>query len=94
MTGGGAMLRGLEELIEERTGINTMTAGRSDESSGYRYRTVCGIFERAKRFQKDEFQESDPEKRVKLPAEGISGGFFSIWCNPGERKMKEDIWRR
>ena len=28
LTGGGAMLRGLEELIEERTGINTMTAER------------------------------------------------------------------
>lgn len=26
LTGGGAMLRGLEELIEERTGIQTMTA--------------------------------------------------------------------
>ncbi len=26
LTGGGAMLRGLEELIEERTGINTLTA--------------------------------------------------------------------
>lgn len=26
LTGGGAMLRGLEELIQERTGINTMTA--------------------------------------------------------------------
>lgn len=26
LTGGGAMLRGLEELIEDRTGINTMTA--------------------------------------------------------------------
>ena len=26
LTGGGSMLRGLEELIEERTGINTMTA--------------------------------------------------------------------
>lgn len=26
LTGGGAMLRGLEQLIEERTGINTMTA--------------------------------------------------------------------
>ena len=26
LTGGGAMLRGLEELIEERTHINTMTA--------------------------------------------------------------------
>ena len=26
LTGGGAMLRGLEELIEERTGIHTMTA--------------------------------------------------------------------
>lgn len=26
LTGGGAMLRGFEELIEERTGINTMTA--------------------------------------------------------------------
>lgn len=26
LTGGGALLRGLEELIEERTGINTMTA--------------------------------------------------------------------
>lgn len=26
LTGGGAMLRGLEELIEEKTGINTMTA--------------------------------------------------------------------
>ena len=26
LTGGGAMLRGLEELIEQRTGINTMTA--------------------------------------------------------------------
>ena len=26
ITGGGAMLRGLEELIEEKTGINTMTA--------------------------------------------------------------------
>ncbi len=26
LTGGGAMLRGLEEMIQERTGINTMTA--------------------------------------------------------------------
>ena len=26
LTGGGALLRGLEEMIEERTGINTMTA--------------------------------------------------------------------
>ena len=26
LTGGGALLRGLEELIEDRTGINTMTA--------------------------------------------------------------------
>ncbi len=26
LTGGGAMLRGLEELVEEKTGINTMTA--------------------------------------------------------------------
>ena len=26
LTGGGSMLRGLEELIEEKTGINTMTA--------------------------------------------------------------------
>ncbi len=26
LTGGGALLRGLEELIEERTGINTLTA--------------------------------------------------------------------
>ncbi len=26
LTGGGAMLKGLEELIQERTGINTMTA--------------------------------------------------------------------
>ena len=26
LTGGGSMLRGLEELIEERTGIHTMTA--------------------------------------------------------------------
>ena len=26
LTGGGSLLRGLEELIEEKTGINTMTA--------------------------------------------------------------------
>jgi len=26
LTGGGALLSGLEELIEEKTGINTMTA--------------------------------------------------------------------
>ena len=26
LTGGGSMLRGLEELIAERTGINTITA--------------------------------------------------------------------
>ena len=26
LTGGGALLRGLEELIESKTGINTMTA--------------------------------------------------------------------
>jgi len=26
LTGGGALLRGLEELLEDRTGINTMTA--------------------------------------------------------------------
>ena len=26
LTGGGSLLRGLEELISERTGINTMTA--------------------------------------------------------------------
>ena len=26
LTGGGALLRGLEELIESHTGINTMTA--------------------------------------------------------------------
>ena len=27
LTGGGSLLRGLEDLIESRTGINTMTAG-------------------------------------------------------------------
>ena len=26
LTGGGSLLRGLEELIEDQTGINTMTA--------------------------------------------------------------------
>ena len=26
LTGGGSLLQGLEELIEEKTGINTMTA--------------------------------------------------------------------
>ena len=26
LTGGGSLLRGLEEMIEQRTGINTMTA--------------------------------------------------------------------
>ena len=26
LTGGGALLRGLDQLIEERTGINTMIA--------------------------------------------------------------------
>ena len=26
LTGGGSLLRGLEELIEDKTGINTMTA--------------------------------------------------------------------
>ena len=26
LTGGGALLRGLEDLLEEKTGINTMTA--------------------------------------------------------------------
>ena len=26
LTGGGALLRGLEELIEEKTGVDTMTA--------------------------------------------------------------------
>ncbi|MDY2608095.1 MAG: rod shape-determining protein, partial [Lachnospiraceae bacterium] len=26
LTGGGCLLQGLEELIEEKTGINTMTA--------------------------------------------------------------------
>ena len=26
LTGGGALLRGLEELLESKTGINTMTA--------------------------------------------------------------------
>ena len=26
LTGGGSLLRGLEELIEEKTGIDTMTA--------------------------------------------------------------------
>ena len=26
LTGGGSLLQGLEELIEDRTGINTMTA--------------------------------------------------------------------
>lgn len=26
LTGGGSLLRGLEELISDRTGINTMTA--------------------------------------------------------------------
>ncbi len=29
LTGGGSLLRGLEELIEEKTGINTMTAERA-----------------------------------------------------------------
>ena len=41
LTGGGAMLRGLEELIEERTGINTMTADEPMTGSCYRNRTVC-----------------------------------------------------
>lgn len=31
LTGGGAKLRGLEEMIEERTGINTMTAEESTQ---------------------------------------------------------------
>ena len=46
LTGGGAMLRGLEELIEERTGINTMTAEDPDEGGRHRDRAVCGVHER------------------------------------------------
>lgn len=38
LTGGGALLRGLEELLESKTGINTMTARRSHEVCGNRNR--------------------------------------------------------
>ena len=38
LTGGGSLLYGLEELIESKTGITTMTA---EDSSGNRNRQVC-----------------------------------------------------
>ena len=44
LTGGGSLLYGLEELIESKTGITTMTAERSDDSSCNWYRSLCGIF--------------------------------------------------
>ena len=40
------MLRGLEELIEEQTGINTMTAEDPMTVRGHRNRTVCRVYER------------------------------------------------
>ena len=49
LTGGGAMLRGLEELIEEKTGINTMTAEDPMKVVGDRDRTVRGIYERGRK---------------------------------------------
>ena len=45
LTGGGAMLRGLEELIEEKDRYQYNDGRRSDESSSDRNRTVCGIYE-------------------------------------------------
>ena len=47
LTGGGSLLRGLEELIEERTGINTMTAEHPMCSN--RNRKICRIPRRKKR---------------------------------------------
>ena len=52
LTGGGALLRGLEELIEERTGINTMTAEDP---------TVCGIYEWKKRVLRERILKNEFE---------------------------------
>ena len=46
LTGGGAKLRGLEEMIEERTGINTMTAEEPTRGRSNRNRRICGTYER------------------------------------------------
>ena len=43
LTGGGALLRGLEELIEAQTGINTMTAEDPMTCGCHRNRKVCRI---------------------------------------------------
>ena len=43
------MLRGLEELIEEKTGINTMTADDPMTSCSNRYRRICRIYGRTEK---------------------------------------------
>ena len=42
MTGGGSLLGGLEELIEEKTGINTVTAEDPMTAVANRHREICG----------------------------------------------------
>ena len=56
LTGGGSMLRGLEELIEERTGINTMTAEEPMQVVAIGTGTVCRIFRRAERVLMDKIK--------------------------------------
>lgn len=41
LTGGGSLLRGLEELIEEKTRDQYDDSRRSDEGSGDRNRRIC-----------------------------------------------------
>ena len=60
LTGGGSLLRGLEELIAEHTGINTMTAEDPDDRSSHRNRQICRISGRIQRVI-----PSEPERRCK-----------------------------
>ena len=45
LTGGGALLGGLEELIEEETGINTIVAEEPALAVAVGNRTIYGAYE-------------------------------------------------
>ena len=56
LTGGGSMLRGLEELVRGEDRSQYHDSGRTDAGGGYRNRTVCRICRRAKRLLMEEIK--------------------------------------
>ena len=46
LAGGGALLKGMDTLIEQRTGVNTLTVQDANACCGCGYRDVCGNMNR------------------------------------------------